>query len=252
MDKNELKKLAKSDKYISGIYNYCDRWCEKCAYTDKCLSFELSKSQPLKEDVSIDNKKFWKDLEKSFKMVKDMLNEYMKDHGIEPPSDEENEKISLEMKKIDEDINSNPIIKESRSYTKASGQLLKQNDYFTNELNSVGEDEESNEKIRKLQDCVEIILFYNSLIYVKLARSLHTYYSVDSDEQIEMEEDKLVSAKIAVVAVERSMLAWHFILENFTKDTNKVADIILHLNKIKQGIEKTIPHVINYKRPYFD
>ena len=223
-----------------------------CNFTDKCLSYELSKTQPVNENVSIDNKKFWKDLEKSFNLVKDMLSDYMKEHGIEPPSDEENAKINLEIKRIDQDINSNPIIKESRLYTKASGRILKQNNYYTNELNSVADNDEAMTKVQKLQDCVEIILFYNSLIYVKLARSLHTYYSVDSDEQIEMEEDKLVSARIAIVAVERSMMAWHFILENFSNDIDKVADIILHLNKIKQGIEKTLPNVIGFKRPYFD
>ena len=26
MDKEELKELARDPKYISGIYNYCDRW----------------------------------------------------------------------------------------------------------------------------------------------------------------------------------------------------------------------------------
>ncbi len=33
MDKEQLKKLAKDPKFISGIYNYCDRWCERCAFT---------------------------------------------------------------------------------------------------------------------------------------------------------------------------------------------------------------------------
>ena len=25
--------------YIEGIYNYCDRWCEKCRFTSNCYLF---------------------------------------------------------------------------------------------------------------------------------------------------------------------------------------------------------------------
>ena len=29
MTKKSIKELAKDPKHIEGIYNYCDRWCEK-------------------------------------------------------------------------------------------------------------------------------------------------------------------------------------------------------------------------------
>ena len=35
----ELLKLAKSKKFKSGIYNFCDRWCEKCKDTEKCFLY---------------------------------------------------------------------------------------------------------------------------------------------------------------------------------------------------------------------
>jgi len=41
MDKRGLLKLAADPKYISGIYNYCDRWCERCPFTSRCLNCEL-------------------------------------------------------------------------------------------------------------------------------------------------------------------------------------------------------------------
>jgi len=25
--------------FIPGIYNYCNRWCERCLYTEKCRLF---------------------------------------------------------------------------------------------------------------------------------------------------------------------------------------------------------------------
>jgi hypothetical protein len=27
------------ERFISGIYNYCDRWCERCRFTAHCRVF---------------------------------------------------------------------------------------------------------------------------------------------------------------------------------------------------------------------
>ena len=45
MDKHDLLKLAADPKYIPGIYNYCDRWCERCPFTSQCLNCELVERQ---------------------------------------------------------------------------------------------------------------------------------------------------------------------------------------------------------------
>jgi predicted protein tyrosine phosphatase len=37
MDRHGLLKLASDPKFIPGIYNYCDRWCERCPFTSRCL-----------------------------------------------------------------------------------------------------------------------------------------------------------------------------------------------------------------------
>lgn len=31
---------ADADKFIPGIFNYCDRWCDRCAFTSRCRVFE--------------------------------------------------------------------------------------------------------------------------------------------------------------------------------------------------------------------
>jgi hypothetical protein len=41
MDKEELLRRAKDPRHIPGIYNYCDRWCERCSLTARCLTFAM-------------------------------------------------------------------------------------------------------------------------------------------------------------------------------------------------------------------
>jgi len=60
MDKEELLKLTKDPKYIPGIYNYCDRWCERCQFTSRCLNCTLVEEQfgDLQENDEL-NEAFW-------------------------------------------------------------------------------------------------------------------------------------------------------------------------------------------------
>jgi len=61
MNKEELLSKAKDPKYIPGIYNYCDRWCERCRFTSRCLNCELTEEQfGDLESVDISNEKFCK------------------------------------------------------------------------------------------------------------------------------------------------------------------------------------------------
>lgn len=39
MDKKRLLEMAENPDFIPGIYNYCDRWCERCAFTSRCLTY---------------------------------------------------------------------------------------------------------------------------------------------------------------------------------------------------------------------
>ena len=42
MDKNNIVKIAQNSQYIEGIYNYCDRWCERCPMTSRCLNYAIT------------------------------------------------------------------------------------------------------------------------------------------------------------------------------------------------------------------
>ena len=49
MDFKKFSRLVNSPRNISGIYNYCDRWCERCPVTLRLLfSFDGKQSQQQK------------------------------------------------------------------------------------------------------------------------------------------------------------------------------------------------------------
>ena len=39
MRRRTLTELARNPNLISGVYNYCDRWCERCPLSSRCLLY---------------------------------------------------------------------------------------------------------------------------------------------------------------------------------------------------------------------
>jgi hypothetical protein len=60
----EINELAKSPNLVSGIRNYCDRWCERCPLTTRCLVY-ATEAADLDDDPTsrgINNPAFWQKL----------------------------------------------------------------------------------------------------------------------------------------------------------------------------------------------
>jgi hypothetical protein len=42
MNFKKFSRLVNNPRNISGIYNYCDRWCERCPFTLRCATYSVS------------------------------------------------------------------------------------------------------------------------------------------------------------------------------------------------------------------
>src|ERR1700730_17566910 len=71
MRSKDLTELARNSDFISGIYNYCDRWCERCPFTARCLVFATEKADEDDDPESRDirNAKFWQKLASTFEQT---------------------------------------------------------------------------------------------------------------------------------------------------------------------------------------
>ena len=84
MNKERLKEMAQDKRFISGIYNYCDQWCERCTQTSRCLNqamIEEEFTDPETQDIR--NEAFWTKLSEIFKDTLDMLKERALSEGID-------------------------------------------------------------------------------------------------------------------------------------------------------------------------
>ncbi len=82
MNSERLRRIAGDARFIHGIYNYCDRWCERCHFTARCLNYAITGEQfPDRESRDVTNETFWKNLEATFRMTLAMVMEFAEERG---------------------------------------------------------------------------------------------------------------------------------------------------------------------------
>lgn len=274
MDKNELIQLAANRDLISGIYNYCDRWCERCPFTARCLVFATEKADGAFDDSEIDdinNAKFWQKLESTFKEVRQMIVEWAEEEGIDLET-LEGEALLAEREQQRNDAKQHQLSLAARDYAA----LVQQ--WFENELaieRSVHDDTtgtaSSSEDDIDVNDAIEVLRWYQFLIPSKIFRALMGFERQASAEMpvregpfdpAEPADDEGLmdviqnhsdgSAKIALIAIDRSLNAWRILQLSLPEKTDSILPMLVKLDRLRQATEAAFPRARDFIRPGFD
>ena len=257
MDKEELKRMAENPRFISGIHNYCDRWCEKCPFTSRCMNYALCDEQfgdPEANDIN--NKKFWDRLSEIFKLTLEMVKEDAAKMGVDIDSidfeqEEREEKRNREIRE------NNKCVQTAKAYYKMTDKwFVSNNSLFEEKADDIrakvemalpGVDPEA--EFLELKDAVEVIRWYEHQIYVKLKRAVSGTLRNTVDEDI---SDANGSAKVALLGIDNSIAAWGILRNHLEDQRDLVLDILLHLSRLRKETERTFPGDRAFIRPGFD
>lgn len=242
--------------FIPGIYNYCDRWCERCPFTRRCRTFALEQATKRGRPAasSTDNAAFWKNLENSLVLTREMLLGLIEAHGIKLEA-AELKAARREERRQRRTAARHPLATTALEYTrlvddwfKAGEGLLrsKEEEIFTQaKLGVAGVKEE----VANLTDVVEILRWYQHQIYVKLMRGLEADATLESDD---LPKDSDGSVKVALIAIDRSIAAWLRMKEFFPERTDSILTALVHLDRLRRSAEKAFPKARSFVRPGFD
>jgi len=259
MDKDNLKKLAKDAKYISGIYNYCDRWCERCPFTSRCLNCALAKEQfGDLEKIDELNEAFWDKLSEMLNSTLTMIKEMAKEQGIDLDAmDMKNDPNQDDFQK--ESALKHLISHASESYAKAVYRWFDENEYLflekeeeLNRIRIISSQINSVREAEGINDAVEIIRWYQWQIHVKLQRAINSGPTKETLDLDELPKDSDGSAKVALIGIDRSMAAWKVLLTVFPGQAKQILDFITMLEHIKSRVETQFPDARAFIRPGFD
>lgn len=261
MDKEKIKKMAQDERFISGIYNYCDRWCERCPQTSHCLNYAMGEEEyadPLTRDIR--NNEYWEKLSDIFKTTLELLNEMAAERGIDLNAIDSGE-YEEERRIMKETAKNHQISRLALAYSRTV------EDWFKEAKSLFGKDseeetsplhpgEEGNPATSEMKDALEVVRWYQHQIYVKMMRAISGRVEEEKEVPDEIEvfpKDSDGSAKVALIGVDRSIAAWSIIESAFPSfRRNAVRDILTHLEILRRKIEKEFPDARGFIRPGFD
>jgi len=103
-----------------------------------------------------------------------------------------------------------------------------------------------------LKDSVEIICWYQHLIYVKIMRAIEGDLRRVAETSDGLPRDSDGSAKVALIAIDRSIAAWGAMRNHFPEQEDTILDLLVHLDRLRRKIEKTFPDARAFVRPGLD
>jgi hypothetical protein len=254
-DRDSSKKI-----YITGIFNYCDRWCERCQFTCRCRNFTLGEALRKAEKQGDDiNRVFWDqlaDLE-----PEDNTDEIWEEGEI--LEEEVNEPLFPEVEDDDElldrETENHPCAELADRYMAAVDTWRKSSGIvkFSEEGRitiDTGQAEVSHESCNisiSPDEAFEVIWWYHRFIYVKIMRAVRGN-DEDCFEDPDIPCDSDGTAKIVLIAIGRSLAAWNIMLHFFGNKKTSISPFIDKLTVLRRKVEEIFPDAWAFDRPGFD
>ncbi|MCK4553571.1 tetratricopeptide repeat protein [Candidatus Parcubacteria bacterium] len=190
---DQLLDLAKDKKFESGIYNYCDRWCEKCLDTEKCYMYaqeQLRKKNltpnpsPSQGEGNKDDD-FMSEVMYSLKTTEKLIKTVMKHDGFNPDEIDKNIEENAWDKDARKRYDNVECLKLINDYSGEAHKFLEK--YFTSQEQykqqfnlELNQDDIKNE--------IEIINWYHTFLPTKVWRCLYEREDWQREQDEELKE----------------------------------------------------------------
>jgi hypothetical protein len=251
--------MSVEEGYIDGIFNYCDRWCERCPFTSRCRNFAMqAEAFPNAESRDIRNQAFWDALQGVFASTIQMVRKTATRHGIDLDAIDCEEFLREEGER-QERARNHPLVRSAETYAAIVDDWFEQHEVQVEqkaeELNSelrLGlENLDPEAEAVEIGDAVDVVRWYQYQIAVKLVRAL----ARDDGNELTAEiarHDANGSAKVALLGMDRSLAAWSILGRAFADEADSLLDLMVRLDRLRRGTEAALPEARAFARPGFD
>jgi len=245
-------------QYINGIFNYCDRWCERCPLASECGNyapyFTGSAEELLKRDKK--NRQFWSGVDGRAAEVLAFTEKMAKAQGVDV-SDVEVIDARKKFDLFQGEAKTNEVLRVGRKYEDqvddwfddaAEKYPLRAEDIAVSELKLAADTPFKN--VEEINNMIEVVFRYQLQIYLKLSRA---FFSKGKEELGEQQgEDSNGAARLIVEFIDRSLVGWHVFYNSFNEEQTSILPSMFTLLSIRNRILKEFPVVMAFKRVGFD
>lgn len=229
-----------SRKYIDFISTYCDSWCERCTFTERCSHFALTSALVMCDsdrhaaiELAIGPARV--PGAEPQKALADRMADAFGDY--EEPTQKQLDEIGRELDERDARTRRHPLSESSHDYSVGAHRWL---------------DGLPRPTIAR-SDALAVVQWDMFLIHVKTARALNgrdEYPGGAPFERGAVQSDWNGSAKVALISMERSERAWREIAAGLHDEgATALAD---SLAALCSAMKEEFPRAMEFRRPGFD
>lgn len=226
---NRTPSFKSASSFVPGVYDYCDRWCERCPLSRRCLLFAIESPA----EGSRLERHLWRaeaqDLLHLLEGPKSTQDRVGQSAGIQAPPE------------------SHPLLTGAADYAEAAQNWIQTHhrllDSIFAVLQDTGREAPSESGFSAVTDALDTIVWNRVVIQVKLQHALQIgAWGGDCDPS--------GSAKVTLMAIEGSIRAWIKISDWVAADS--VLDLVRRLDVLARSIETCFPRAWSFARPGFD
>ena len=240
----EDNSLISNKTYKPGIFQYCDRWCDKCDHINECLYYDVNNKFFLSGNKEFS---FWDKIEDVVSLTINDLGLVSESMGVDLNAFSKRFSKNKSEETLSEGYD---IFEKTEEYSKLVNEWF---DGFAKDPLPVSKEDlkykvstdELAESMQRLTKAIEYIRWYQNFISKKLKRALNSKHEFKDGFHRGF-------AKVVLVALDRSIDSWTSITNHFPGTSEKVSNQLLLLTKIKEEVEKEFPHARSYSRDGLD
>lgn len=229
--------------YIDFISSYCDRWCERCAFTEHCSAYAVQVATAMCDG----------DFEEGLELAvgtppphneADRLRreEFLEELDDLAPTPEEAAAWERELDEQEERLDELPMT------TSAETAWLLGQGWLADHTERL-----SSHPSPSVADALQVASWDCFFIPVKLHRALHgrdTFQRGEAPNDDPVQNDWNGTAKVALISIARSIQAWDTLAQaTGDPDARQIADA---LRGLRQEVEQGFPDAWRFMRPGFD
>ncbi len=234
---------AQDPLLIPGIYNYCDRRCERCPFTTRCLTHREEQLQaraggerPLAEHV-----------EANFELAAALMQEWCERHGHDLKTLQEDSQFELaemEERRTGAVVDNDPLRAAAHRYSKEAYNIVEP-------LASLSAFHDWPPSVAA---AIDAISWYSGMIPAKLSRALHGAADADcAADEDPVQNDWNGSAKMVRLAIAESRDAWKTLFEaGETPADASIRQTTALLERLDRDLATRFPLAMEFVRPGFD
>jgi hypothetical protein len=220
----------------------------------------MDRATSTRGEPGIDRQSFWDDIARSFALARRLVEREARKHGIDLDSADalvEAEREERQRRRLAARQGS-ALHHAASAYWKTAKALLER---LRPELTATAAELRVQARLgaghpeavaADIRDALEVVEWYLFFIDVKLQRAVSSRVDRAREGDDGFPSDADGSAKVALVAVDRTIGAWARLRGHFAAEADPILDLLVQLERLRRAIEREFPAARAFRRPGLD